>query len=260
MTKQQWDALSALVADRMKAATRNFVTPVIHEALNEPTHIGSATYVELPRQVGGTTLITCEHITRYQDQKHLPFGSNSPVNLSGTTCSDREPLDVGTIKLNDPTWQLQKEQAAMVGWSRFSQNHSPVPDELLFFYGLSGENTYSGYGDFHKIMVGYCSQEKRGTGDSEIFEIFWEPENTSITPGTSLEIYNKTKYSNAGGYSGSLVWDTRFVQKGCDINSWSPSDAVVTGLLRRWDTATRTLLVWRVEHLRKWLAGRPTWA
>jgi hypothetical protein len=34
---------------------------------------------------------------------------------------------------------------------------------------------------------------------------------------------------------------------------WTPDDAVVTGLLRRWDTGTKTLLVFRVEHLRAFL-------
>lgn len=37
---------------------------------------------------------------------------------------------------------------------------------------------------------------------------------------------------------------------------WTQEDAIVTGLLRRWDESTRTRLAWRVEHLRAWLEAR----
>lgn len=260
MTPQRWAALNAMVTNAMTAATRPFVTPLIHEALGEPTRIGSASYVALRPLSTGLNLITCEHVARYQNQKHLPFGRQRPIMLTGTTCSDRDPLDVASILVNSHYWQKVKSKAHPVPWSTFAQNHQPVADELLFFYGLADQNAYSGYNNFSKIMTGYCTQEKRGTGDPNIFELFWEPENTQITPQTSAKIKAEVKLDDAEGYSGSLVWNTRFVESGCDINRWTPADAVVTGLLRRWDTTTRTLLVWRVEHLRKWLAARPTWA
>jgi hypothetical protein len=258
MTPKQWKALCAQVTDAMKAATRPFVTPLIHEASGEPTRIGSAAYVELTSD--GVSLITCEHVARYQNQRHLPFGRKRPVPLTGTACTDRLPLDVASIRLNGQSWQDQSSKARALPWARFAQKHAPADDEILFFYGLAGENSYSFYGKFSNIMTGYCTQEKRNTGDDDIFEMFWEPENTSLSPQTSSKIKQDFKYDDAQGFSGSLVWNTRFVEKGSDINRWSPADALVTGLLRRWDPATRTLLVWRVEHLRKWLAARPSWA
>ena len=261
MTPEKWDALSELVTEAMKVEIRPFVTPLIHEALSEPTRIGTASYVDMGSGNSmGATLITCEHFARYQHQKHLPLGRQRPIALSGTTCSDRDPRDVASILVNNQSWQKQKSKARAIPWSRFAQKHAPVADELLFFYGLSGENSYLGYDQFSKIMSGYGTQEKRGTGDANIFELFWEPENTRITPQTGLNIKEEVKYNDAGGYSGSLVWNTRFVEGGCDINRWSPANAEVTGLLRRWDTTTRTLLVWRIEHLRAWLAARPAWA
>jgi hypothetical protein len=63
----------------------------------------------------------------------------------------------------------------------------------------------------------------------------------------------RVRYDDPEGFSGSLVWNTRFVELGCDLSAWRPHEAVVTGLLRRWDTSTRTLLTWRVEHLLAWL-------
>lgn len=102
-------------------------------------------------------------------------------------------------------------------------------------------------------MTGYCSQEVPGGGDSEIFEILWSPPHARITSGTDPKARTTVRFNDAGGYSGSLVWNTRFVEMGCNLNRWSPGEAQVTGLLRRWDTTTTSLLAWRVEHLLAWL-------
>jgi len=61
------------------------------------------------------------------------------------------------------------------------------------------------------------------------------------------------RFENPAGLSGSLVWNTRYCEANRNGAVWNPEDAVVTGLLRRWDTETKTLLVLRVEQLREWL-------
>ena len=54
--------------------------------------------------------------------------------------------------------------------------------------------------------------------------------------------------------SGSLVWNTKFLEVTQTGETWDPErHAVVTGMLRRWDQDTSSLLVWRVEHLLNWL-------
>jgi hypothetical protein len=83
--------------------------------------------------------------------------------------------------------------------------------------------------------------------------VLWDPTQITKTSRTSEEVCDRVKHDHPGGFSGSLVWNTRFVEHGCDLSRWRPSDAVVTGLLRRYDVGTGTLLVWRVEHLLNWL-------
>lgn len=261
MTPEEWKTLCDTVTDRMKVFTRPFVTPIVYEATDEKARIGSGTYVELADDgSGGATLLTCEHVARCQPQQHRPNGSEKLISLSGVVCSDRDPTDAATIKIGKSTWLEQAHEAEQLSIGKFARTHSPVKDEILFFRGLAGENAYVGFGGFDAIITGYSSQEKRETGDSQIFEIFWEPDKTQITQATDAAARERVKYDNAEGFSGSLVWNTRFVEMGCDINTWSPSDAVVTGMLRRWDTATRTLLAWRSEHLIAWLKARPSWA
>lgn len=137
--------------------------------------------------------------------------------------------------------------------SLFATKHAPVEKELLFFRGLAGENARLAFGVFDRALTGYCSQEVPNGGDGQIFEILWSPPNTTITAGTDTRVRSTIRYNDAQGYSGSLVWNTRFVEMGCDSNKWSPEVAQVTGLLRRWDTTTASLLAWRVEHLLAWL-------
>jgi hypothetical protein len=69
----------------------------------------------------------------------------------------------------------------------------------------------------------------------------------------SADIRSEIKFDNAEGFSGSLVWNTRYLEALAAGRNWTPNDAVVTGLVRRWDTATKTLLIYRVEHVRAWL-------
>lgn len=92
--------------------------------------------------------------------------------------------------------------------------------------------------------------------DPQIFEIFWEPENTQFSAGTSDDVRAKVRFNDPGSFSGSLVWNTRYLEITNAGESWSPEDAVVTGMLRRYDSNTATLLALRVEHLREWLEKR----
>lgn len=116
----------------------------------------------------------------------------------------------------------------------------------------AGENsTYDGI--LNSNGTGYLSQEIEDTGDAQIFEMFWEPDKTQYSCGTTDEARAAVKFEEPPGLSGSLVWNTRYLEVTNAGNVWTPEDAVVTGLLRRWKEKTKRLLVWRVEHLRQWL-------
>lgn len=261
MTRSQWDLTVNNVTDQMKTFTRPFVTPLVHEPLQGDPIFGSGTYVDLPMQKAhGRRLITCEHVVRHQPQQHRPFECDPLRELIGAVCSDRDPRDVATVTVADPVWYRDPHQGSALPFGKFATRHAPVPHEVLFFRGLAGENAYLGFGNLDAIVTGYSGQEKPGSGNSEIFEIEWEPTGTKITTGTTSSIAKRVKFDDPSGFSGSLVWNTRFVELGSNLQRWSPADAVVTGLLRRWDTQSKTLLVWRVEHLRSWLSSRPSWA
>ena len=205
-------------------------------------------------------LITCEHVIRYQPQQHRPFKCSHLQDLIGVICADRHPLDVATVTFSGAVCSCDDHQASALALAKFAKKHEPVDQEVLFFYGLAGENAYLGHGGLDTTITGYNGQQKPNSGNCDIFEIEWEPTKTKVSTGTDNSIAKNVKYDNPAGFSGSLVWNTRFVEMGCDLEKWSPEEAKVTGLLRGWDTGTKTLLAWRVEHLHSWLSKRPCWA
>jgi hypothetical protein len=56
------------------------------------------------------------------------------------------------------------------------------------------------------------------------------------------------------GFSGSLVWNTQYVEKSATGAEWSPDDAVITGLLQWHIPERKTVVALRVEHIRTWLS------
>ena len=249
--RARWDAMSNIVADRMKDFTRPYVNILAGETPGRHTEIGSGTFVDR----AGVQLLTCEHVARLNPSAYFLDDLGSLELQPGTWRTDAAAnRDVAIAPMPAAEWSKASTRAQPLPMSKFAQRHAPFEYELFFFRGIAGENAdYVGSFGVNAIISGYCSQEKPGTGDDQIFEILWCPNKTSITPGTSDAARARVKYDNPAGFSGSLVWNTRFVEIGCNFDRWHPEEAVVTGFLRRFDKNTNTLLVWRVEQLHRWL-------
>ncbi|MGX8011379.1 hypothetical protein ACVDG8_021645 [Mesorhizobium sp. ORM8.1] len=246
----KWQAMCDIVADQMKVSTRPYVCILAGGALGEATEIGTGTFIDK----GGIELLTCEHVARFNPTAFYIDADGSSKLEPGTWRTESNPnMDVALSPVPAKEWSQVSRSAQPLSMSKFALRHATVEHEVLFFRGVAGENAYISSFGADAILSGYCSQEKNGTGDTNIFEIMWSPANAAVTAGTSDDVRTRVKYENPAGFSGSLVWNTRFVELGCDFSKWSPSEAVVTGLLRRFDIVTNTLLAWRVEHLHGWL-------
>lgn len=250
MTEQErqakWKMLCNIVADQMKVFTRPYVNILAGEK-----DLGTGTFIEKD----GIKIITCEHVARLNPVAYYIDGAGSFQLQPGTWRTEPDPKkDVALAPLPDAEWKMASERARPLPTTRFAKHHAAVKDELLFFRGIAGENAnYVGSFGVDAIVSGYCSQEKHDTGDGEIFEILWKAGQAAVTSGTDAAARARVLYDNPAGFSGSLVWNTRFVELGCDLTTWNPNEAAVTGLLRRFDERTETLLVWRIEHLHEWL-------
>lgn len=251
MTSIQWREICDQVTNSMLVYTRPFVTPLGTETDRTVRLVGTGSYVCRHKY---RLLLTCEHVAIEQPMHYRFNGSDDVFEHRGSWTMDKHPVDAAFAMLSDPAWQACAHLAQAVPYSRFAQKHAPCNQaELLFFRGYAGENAHYAFGVHQTNGTGYCTQEKANTGDEEIFELFWEPDKTQISSQTLSEASAEMKFEVAGGFSGSLVWNTRYLEVSGQGQQWSPEDAVVTGLLRRWDEDTKTLLVWRVEHLRSWI-------
>jgi hypothetical protein len=193
---------------------------------------------------------------------HFHFsGSEDIIDSGAAWLKEPHPVDAAIIEIDPRKWNAVGHAANGIAAERFAERHQIAdPAEILFFRGFAGENAAFAFDVLNTSSTGYSSQQKADSGDDDIFELFWEPAETVFTPGTSIAAKRSVRAESAHGFSGSLVWNTRWVETTSGGREWSPGDAVVTGLLRRWDQKTRTLLVWRVEHLVRWLSAQiPGW-
>ncbi len=252
ITAGQWEALCEAVTEQMKIHTRPFVTPLVQDVTGKAPENGTGTYLDRD----GVTVLTCDHVAEHEPFLHQFYDHDPLLPLPVSWLGDAYPIDASIAAVPEVHWDSVPHLSRPLSMSRFAAKHQPVEHELFFFRGVAGENVIVGANHSRVISTGYCSQEKPGTGTAQIFEILWDPTKTTVTKATDAEIRKQFKYDDPAGFSGSLVWNTRFVERGCDLSTWTPCDAEVTGLLREWDTGTKTLLVWRVEHLLTWLAQR----
>jgi hypothetical protein len=252
MDAVEWKRINGVVADAMKEYTRPFVTPLSTSDEDDVRSVGTGTYVEME---GGHILLTCEHVSRVQPMEYRFYGCDSVFRHPGPFTAAAEPIDVAFAALTEAAWGACEHRAGYVPYTQFAPMHRVSERaELLFFRGFAGENARYGFGVHEANATGYCSQEPAADKtDPMIFEMFWEPEKIEFSPGTQAAAREGMAHNVPGGLSGSLVWNTGYLEVTSAGSTWTPHDAVVTGILKRYDDKTKTLLALRVEHLRAWL-------
>ncbi|MCK1328624.1 hypothetical protein IVB57_09495 [Bradyrhizobium sp. CW9] len=257
MTTVDWLPVIEEVLEAMRTHTLPLVTPLSKDRpdLNKVALLGTGSYVMLG---GYRIILTCEHVARHGKVNCGLHGDSEAFGYRGRWFMDPEPVDLALAAVNDSMWLKNPHQAEAIPIERFAQRHAICdPAELLFFLGFAGENSNYGFGVFSPTGSAHLSQEKTRTGDESFFEMYWQPKDTQYSADTTDEERRLAKSEDARGFSGSLVWNTRYLEVTQAGGVWTPADAVVTGMVQRWDIASQTLLVYRVEHIRKWLQEDP---
>ena len=143
--------------------------------------------------------------------------------------------------------------------------HAPVAREFLFLMGFAGSRAY--FSPILNVIVTngtpYLTQEFDPQAEQrEItwkhfdpafhFAMPWEPEQVEI-----VDREGKAVPVNADGFSGSLVWNTRYTEYTAAEKLWDPNVAQLTGVAWGWPKQDRVLLATRIEHVRTFLASIP---
>lgn len=253
---QDWKAISSQVTDAMNAHVKAFVAPISTSMGAAGRHVGTGNYV---MQRGRRILLSCEHVLVVG--RHCRFDGSTKVWDHQGECFYDKGIDTAFIDISDNAWDATPHGAHTVPYGRFAARHETIGhEEILFFRGYAGENSQFMVDTLGAIASGYGTQEVKGTGDETYFEIFWQPAMMQLTAGTSEEVRSRVKYNDPRGFSGSLVWNTRYVETTRAGKVWSPSDAVVVGMVQQWLPDAKRIRVLRIEHARLWLDRHtPRW-
>jgi len=252
MPREDWDRLCSEIADAMKSHTRAFLAPLSTETPAEVRHIGTASFLCWN---GHRVLLTCEHVSSPNSPIHFSLNGSEVVFPAKLPFVENKPLDAAFQLVSDSDWTAVRHQAAAIPSDRFAAEHRPFHwGEVFFFHGFAGENSGYALGTLESRASAYATQLSPGAQESDrIFELIWDPNRTSYTASTSAATRKAVQFTDAGGFSGSLVWNTRYIEVTHAEEKWTPDCAEVCGLLMRWDMSTKTLLATRIEHVRAWL-------
>lgn len=249
MDRAVWDMMCDGVTEVMRAYTRPFATPLFFGQSLE----GSGNFVNIG---GQDYLATCDHVAKQRRLDYRFFGLDRTFSAHDEWQAKPFPIDLAFAPLLYDQFHEADHFAKTIPYDRFAKKHEPVQYELLFFRGYAGENSQTIGGFSEALATGYCSQETGSSNTDGYVEIFWEPNKTRFTRGTSEEAKARIRYDDPQGFSGSLVWNTRFVEVLSNGSAWRPEDAVITGMAHRWDEKKKSLLVYRVEHIRQFISEK----
>jgi len=256
VTEDDWRKHARHVVKEMREWTAPFVSPISYEvAGEEPKLSGTGSFVEL---LGRRFLLTNEHVLLDEkadalkpDLAHGIAGTDLVFRMLLGQLSASYPIDCGIVPIPDEIWSRDpSHKAALIPEASLAWAHATVPREILFFRGYAQENSSFHFENLLSGSTSFATQEMEeqpeGLNLRYFFSLHHSPEKAEMLEGNG-------KLPLPPGFSGSTVWNTRFVECLAAGSAWTPSEARVSGIVCRWRTGDAGIVVLRVEYLRSWL-------
>lgn len=252
MSKKEWAELCDSVTNRMVAHVRPHVSPLFRSRTKPRLLEGSGSFVEAS---DSKAVITCEHVSRGRDLDFVLLGLAQTYGLGLSVNCEPEPVDVEIVSLKPGNWSADCHKSCTIPKRRFALRHDPsCMEEMMFIHGFAKENSGVGFGALLPASTGYLTQViAECSSEDDMFELFWDPGKETYSSATSPDLRESHKFIDPSGISGTLVWDTKFMAMRNSGIEWKPDHACVTGMVQRWDEATKSLICLRVEKFRHML-------
>lgn len=250
--KEEWDSYVAHVTQEMKEFTKPFVTPIsktIDNATGEAW--GTGNYITLGQS---PYLLTNEHVAEALKTHSLGHQFRDCETVFRATNPFKVfiwPLDVAVSQIDTRVWTGEPHGSAGIPEQKWALAHAPVAGEILFLKGYKGAKVPFLFDTLITNATSYSCQEMPvPPGDNRFnmrfhFALDYRPDRATALDGRDLPLPD--------GFSGSLVWNTRFVEFTNNERPWSPDCAQITGLVWGWPSSEACLIATRVEYVRSFL-------
>ncbi len=188
----------------------------------------------------------CDRCGGHHFRENNPEDATSFVApISRAFASRPTPADIAVALIPEELWKQEHRNSTSIPIEKFAEQHSPVEREFLFFAGYPQSGSKSLYRHLVVKALPFTTQSPIPEVELDYPEYDFHlcyPRN-SVTCLDNKHILAPL----ASGYSGSLVWNTRFVETLQEGGEWSPESAVVTGIIKRWIDEDGLLVATRVE-------------
>ena len=273
-TREEFDRLSLQVTERMREHTFPYIASICREiGSNVGEHLGSGLYLTMGDD---PYLLTNEHVAckvRLNALAHQLIDGEHATRVSNPFQAVAAPYDLAVSRIERNIWSQSKNERRAVPAERLATKHDPVDMDFLFLLGYSDKRSYFSPTLETLFTKGtpLLTQEAKDPpeGLSEMyFALPYRPDLSKSMDSRSAGL------PRAEGFSGSPVWDTRFLRCMHENRQWTPKESRITGIVPFWNQKTAHLVAIRIEYVREFLLyarrneaayfrwierGRPSW-
>ncbi|WP_158912795.1 hypothetical protein [Caulobacter sp. S45] len=255
-TKEEWDAAMPQLTKDMMDVLRRYRTPVFKDQGDYGDGWGTGGFVEID---GSKFVLTNQHVAtvrhdgdrlgiRYEAQEDL-------VVLGGNHCEKAWPWDLAAIPVSNEAWTCIPHMAEAIAVDQIALAHTPYPEEIFALAGYAGEQTKFLFGGLAFGATTSLAKETELPEDDR-----WDSRfhfALSYNPDLATTVVGDRGLPTPPGLSGSIVWNTCFVEARALGLTWSPEMAKVAGVVWGWPSGLGFVVATRAEHVRSFLLGIP---
>jgi len=251
-TEEEWGAAAADVAREMDDYAPRFCTAISKHLGDHGEPWGTGSFLKLD---GRIFILTNEHVVNVRSPTQLllyQLRDQEDVHpILGDHLCFRWPLDTALLPVEPSAWDTSGHGSKAITTDMIAVTHEPVPTELLMFAGFSGERSKF---HFNTLITRWTSSTARevplpkGERLKPQFHFALD-----YRPDSAMNVVGTHGLPRPPGFSGSAVWNTRFVESRMAGEPWTPEWARVTGLVWGWPSSIGCIVATRSKYVRSFL-------
>jgi len=254
-TEEEWNVAAPEVGRQMHDHVFPYTTVISKHLGDHGEAVGTGAFLKLGERI---FILTNEHVARVrtttQDLVYQMANNDEPNFVRGNHASYELPFDMALLPVDEAVWSKSNHGSKAITPDMIAIAHAPVPTELFTFAGYSEQRGGFYFGTL--VSLGTSSTSR---------EVLLPPEDTRFNsrfhfgldyrPNLAENVVGTAPLPRPPGFSGSIVWNTRFMESRMAGQPWTPELAQVTGLVWGWPSNVGCIVATRSEYLRSFILG-----